>query len=137
MALNTITQVKLLNGQVIDLVDWTDQPLFSTIDVQNGFDIQEISMFQYVDGDQVPGFAAAGAAATTRTSTENDTNISTPGSMASTEEMLVYALKPEVYLYVTEVENNFNSRTYTVPTATPASLAMRLIPMPLDWSIRP
>jgi sterol desaturase/sphingolipid hydroxylase (fatty acid hydroxylase superfamily) len=41
-----------------------------------------------------------------------------------------------------ETNSNFDQAAcsrirYTVPTATPASLAMRLIPMPLDWSIRP
>lgn len=125
MALNTITQVKLLNGQVIDLVDWTDRPLFSTVDLQSGFTSQEVSLFQYVEGDAVPG---AGTAATTlRTATLNDTNISVPGSMASTEEMLVYAIKPEVYFYVTETENDFTTRSYT---ADPATIGVFAPPMP-------
>jgi sterol desaturase/sphingolipid hydroxylase (fatty acid hydroxylase superfamily) len=41
-----------------------------------------------------------------------------------------------------ETNSNFDQAAcsrirYTVPTATPASLAMRLIPMPPNWSIRP
>lgn len=125
MALNTITQVKLLNGQVIDLVDWTDRPLYSTVDLQSGFTTQEVSLFQYVEGDAVPG---AGTAATTlRTATLNDTNISVPGSMASTEEMLVYAIKPEVYFYATGTDNDFTTRTYTTATTTAGAFAL---PMP-------
>jgi hypothetical protein len=115
MALNTITQVKLLNGQVVDLVDWTDQPLYSTVDLQSGFSTQEISLFQYVEGDTVPGFGPGNT--TTRTATLNDTNIATPGSMASTEEMLVYAIKPEVYAYVLGTTNDFTTRTYTTDSA--------------------
>lgn len=111
MALNTITQVKLLNGQVIDLVNWTDQPLYSSVDLRSGFTTQEVSLFQYVEGDQVPGFGPA--ATTSRTATQNDTNIATPGSMASTEEMLVYAIKPEVYMYYMTDDADFNTRTYT------------------------
>jgi len=112
MALNTITQIKLPSGKVIDLVDWSDQPIFSTCDLQTGFTTQDMSLFQYVVGDAVPGFGSPGAATTLRTATPNDTNIAAPGSMASTEEMLVYAIKPEVYFYVDTV-NDFTTRSYT------------------------
>lgn len=125
MALNTITQVKLLNGQVIDLVDWTDQPLYSSIDLQSGFTTQDISLFQYVEGDNVPGFGTGPT--TTRTASKNDTNMATPGSMASTEEMLVYAIKPEIYAYVTETINDFNTRTYT----TDSSFGSGLVALPM------
>lgn len=111
MALNTITQIKLTNGKVVDLVDWSDQPLFSSVDLQTGFTTQEISLFQYVSGDNVPGFAPA--APTTRTATDNDTNLATPGAMASTEEMLVYAIKPEIYQFVVDADtNDFTTRSY-------------------------
>lgn len=137
MALNTITQVKLLNGKVVDLVDWSDQPLFSSIDLQTGFTTQEMSLFQYVSGDNVPGFAPV--TVTSRTANDNDTNIATPGSMASTEEMLVYAIKPEIYQYVLDAPGgNFNTRSYDnsvpsqrglpIPTAVcVAILAQQLI----------
>jgi len=123
MALNTITQVKLLNGKVVDLVDWSDQPLFSSVDLQTGFTTQEISLFQYVVGDAVPGFSPN--VVTTRTASDNDTNIATPGAMASTEEMLVYALKPECYFYLTDAQAptgtvDFNTRTY-LPDAGPGN----------------
>lgn len=110
MALNTITQVKLLNGKVVDLVDWSDQPLFSSIDLQTGFTTQDMSLFQYVVGDSVPGFSPV--TVTTRTATDNDTNIATPGSMSSTEEMLVYAIKPEIYEYILGTTGNFGTRSY-------------------------
>jgi len=125
MALNTITQVRLINGQVIDLVDWTDLPLFSSADMQTGFTTQEISLFQYVEGDQVPGFGPGPT--TSRTATENDTNIATPGSMASTEEMLVYAIKPEFYLYKTLELNNFNTRSYTENPSIPDTVSLPMM----------
>jgi hypothetical protein len=109
--LNTITQVKLHNGKIIDMVDWTDQPLFSTIDLQSGFTTQEMSLFQYVVGDSVPGFSPAGTIVQ-RTATENDTNIAVPGAMGSTEEMLVYAIKPEVYFYELDTSGDFTTRMY-------------------------
>lgn len=110
MALNTITQVKLANGKIVDMVDWSDQPLFSSIDLQTGFTTQEMSLFQYVTGDSVPGFAPVQV--TTRTATDNETNIATPGAMASTEEMLVYAIKPEIYAYLLTESGDFGTRIY-------------------------
>ena len=124
MALNTITQVRLPNGQVIDLVDWTDRPLYSTLDVQSGFTTQELSLFQYVEGDAVPGFGTA--ATTLRTATLNDTNLSNPGTMASTEEMLVYAIKPEVYFYHIQTLNDFTTRSYTTD---PGAIGIAVLPM--------
>lgn len=95
MGLNTITKMRLPNGMEVALVDWTDKPLFSTVDLETGFTTQEINLFQYVVGDPVA--SASPAAATRRTATERDTNISTPGAMASTEEMLVYSIKVEYH----------------------------------------
>lgn len=94
--LNTITKLRYPDGREVAFVDWTDQPLFSTCDLLTGFTRQEINLFQYTVGDSVPA-AFPGATATQRTATEGDTNLSTPGSMASTEEFLVYAIKPEVF----------------------------------------
>jgi len=93
---NQITKIRLPSGTEVALVDWTDKPLFSTGDFMSGFTQQETDLFGYVVGDQVP--AVSGAAITTRrTATEMDTNVQTPGAMASTEEMLVYAIKVEYF----------------------------------------
>lgn len=91
--LNQITTLRMPDGSEVAFVDWTDKPLWSTIDFLSGWTDTEVDAFTYVAGDQVPSTVNATA---TRTSTERDTNVSTPASMASTEEMLVYAIKPEI-----------------------------------------
>jgi hypothetical protein len=96
MALNTITKLRLPNGEEVAFVDWTDKPLFSTIEILHGTTTQEMNFFQYVQGDSVPAFAPV-AIAGQRSANDWDTNLAAPGSMASTEEMLVYAIRPEIY----------------------------------------
>lgn len=117
MALNTITQVKLPNGKVIDLVDWTDKPIFSSLDLQTGFTAQEMTLFQYTVGSTVPGYGTG--AVTQRVATDRDTNVQAPGTMASTEEMLVYAIKPEVSFWLADPANDFTSLTYDPDDAAP------------------
>jgi hypothetical protein len=90
--LNQITTMRLPDGSEVAFVDWADKPLWSTVDLLSAFTDTEIDAFTYVVGDEVPATANA---TVRRLSTERDTNVSTPGSMASTEEMLVYAIKPE------------------------------------------
>lgn len=84
------------------------------MDFQSGFTIQDISLFNYTNGGSVPGAGnPAGPPVVQRTATENDTNIAAQGSMASTEEMLVYSIRPEVHFYLTTTQNDFTTRTYT------------------------
>lgn len=93
--LNTITKMRLPDGREVAFVDWTDKPLYSTCEILNGAQPQQINLFQYTVGDNVPAFAPVAIAAQ-RTADEADTNLAAPGAMASTEEFLVYAIKPEV-----------------------------------------
>ena len=94
--LNQITKMRLPDGREVAFVDWTDKPLFSTIEILNGTTTQEMNWFQYVQGDSVPAFSPV-PITSQRTANDWDTNLAAPGSMASTEEMLVYAIRPEVY----------------------------------------
>lgn len=96
MALNQITKIRLPDGREVAFVDWTDRPLFSTIEVLHGAAVQRMDFFQYVVGDNVPAYAPVAITAQ-RTANELDTNLATPGSLASTEEFMVYAIKPEVF----------------------------------------
>jgi hypothetical protein len=89
--LNQITTMRLPDGSEVAFVDWQDKPLFSTVDLLSGFNDSDIDAFTYVPGDTVPSTQNGIAP---RTASERDTNVSTPGSMASTEELLVYAIKP-------------------------------------------
>lgn len=95
--MNQITKIRLPSGTEVALVDWTDKPLFSTGDFGSGFTQQETDLFGYVVGDQVPAVNDGVAITARRTATEMDTNVQTPGAMASTEEMLVYAIKIEYF----------------------------------------
>lgn len=92
-----ITQIRLPNGRVIALVDWSDMPLFSTVDLLNGFTDQTIQAFNYIVSDQV---SSSQNISVRRTATDKDTNISSPGTLAATEEMLVYNIKVEPYQYI-------------------------------------
>lgn len=92
---NQITELKLPDGRIVAFVDWTDRPQFSTLEVLNGTTVQEMQLFQYVAGDPVPSYAPVAPIA--RTSNENDTNMANPGAMASTEELLIYAIRPEIF----------------------------------------
>lgn len=110
--LNQITQLKLPSGQIVALVDWTDKPLFASCDLGDQFTNETIDLFQVSVGRPVPSAApAAGGNITPRQNTLRDTNISTQGGLASTEEFLVYAIKPQVKSYIYDA-NNFTTRRY-------------------------
>lgn len=108
--LNQITTIRLRDGQEVALTDWEDTPLWSTIDIQDGATNEEMLLFQYVESDAVPAFSP-GAIASQRTATLRDTNIASAGEMASTEEFLVYAIRPEVFRRALEVADpaDFNA----------------------------
>lgn len=109
MALNTITKLRLQDGREVAFVDWTDQPIYSTCEIEHGATRQEINLFQYTVGDSVPAFAAV--VVTPRSATERDTNMAAPGAMASTEEMLVYSVRPEVFSMENATQGNFTTTT--------------------------
>jgi hypothetical protein len=91
--MNQIVELKLQDGTVVAFVDWSDIPLRSVLDILHGSTQQDMQLFNYVTGDVVP--ASAAVAVTGRASTEQDTNLSTPGAMADTEEMMIYAILPK------------------------------------------
>jgi hypothetical protein len=104
-----ITNIRLPNGSVVSLVDWTDKPLFSTIDLLSGFSDQEVEAFSYVVSDNV---SSSSNVSTRRVATEGDTNVATPGGMASTEEMLVYNIKVEPFQLQAPVGDPGNATTW-------------------------
>lgn len=89
-----ITEIRLPSGDIVALVDWVDRPMFSTIDLLSGFTDNIIPAFTYVVSDQV---SSSQNITNPRTASERDTNISSPSTTASTEEMLVYNIKAEIY----------------------------------------
>lgn len=123
--LNSITQVRLPNGSTVNLVDWTDRPLFSTCDILDGGTDQELETFTYVVSERVPSTNNIG---TRRTATERDTNISTASAMSSTEEMLVYSIRVEAYEYRVDGTNTDDATTAAadqagLPIIQPQNLA--------------
>jgi hypothetical protein len=97
MALSQIVKIRYADGSEVALVDWTDRPLYSTIEILHGTTTQEMNFFQYTVGDSVPAFSPV-APVGQRSATEADTNLAAPGSQASSEEFLCYAIRPEVFL---------------------------------------
>lgn len=135
--LDTIVQVKLPSGQIVDVVNWSDKPIFSTADLQSGFVTEEVDFFQYVSGREVTSYGSPGNPVIKRTATDADTNLQVPGEMTTQEELLVYAIKPEYFLFVTTTINDFTTRTFAagavgddgtetcgMPQITPNALAI-------------
>jgi len=121
-----ITQIRLPSGKLVSIVDWTDRPLFSTIDLLSGFTDNEIDAFTYIVSDQV---ASSENITTRRVATERDTNISTPGGMASTEEILIYNIKVEPFAFKANNSTPGDSSLWTMgslgaPIPEPQNLAI-------------
>jgi len=122
--LDTIVQVKLPSGQVVDIVNWSDKPVYSSADLQSGFVTEEIDFFQYVAGRDVTAYGnPAGPPVVKRTATDADTNMQVQGEMSTQEELLVYAIKPEFFMFTTPTLNNFQLRSLTVDGAETDGLA--------------
>lgn len=96
--INQITKMRLPDGQEVAFVDWSDQPLWSRAYMLHGFTDDEIPFFAYAPGDNV---AVSANFTASRSSTNADTNVTLAGAFADTEEMLVYAIKPELAFWRT------------------------------------
>ena len=122
-----ITQVRLPDGRNVAIVDWTDKPLFSTIDLLSGYTDQEIECFTYNVSDNV---SSSSNITTRRVATERDTNVATPGGMASTEEILIYNIKVEPFEFLAAAPPNtadatlFSTAAPGLPVPQPQTLAI-------------
>ena len=121
-----ITQVRLPDGRNVAIVDWTDKPLFSTIDLLSGYSDQEIECFTYQVSDNV---SSSSNITTRRVATERDTNVATPGGMASTEEILIYNIKVEPFELLADAEDTedatlFSTAAPGLPVPQPQTLAI-------------
>lgn len=119
--INQITTMRLPDGTEVAFVDWSDTPLYSTCELLASFTDTEIDLFQYVAGEPIP---TTNNATVRRTSNDRDTNVVTPGGMASTEELLVYAIKPDFYEFTVE-EGDPTTATPSAPNQ-PAPTRKRL-----------
>jgi hypothetical protein len=145
MALSQIVKIRYADGSEVALVDWTDRPLYSTIEILHGTTSQEMNLFQYTVGDSVPAFAPVPVIGQ-RSATEADTNLAAPGSQASTEEFLCYAIRPEVFMLSLEAATGpdgpdfnlvepFECGNFTGPLPSIAMLAVMNIELMLQMEI--
>lgn len=102
--METITQFRMPDGSVMRLMDWVDKPVFSILELLSGFQDTERACFTYVVGETV---ATTSNGTNPRTATSADTNMQAPGGNVSTEEILVYAIKPEYF----ELQNDAQTPT--------------------------
>lgn len=116
MSLNTITTLRMPDGKEVAFVDWSDKPVYSTCELVHGFTREEIDLFGYTVGDPIP--TAAPTAALARTATKADTDLEAPGSMASTEERMIYAIKPDPMALTVDPVNENNQREMNTAIAT-------------------
>jgi hypothetical protein len=98
MSINQITKIRLPSGQEVALTDWSDRPIYSTVDFLSGWTDEELRAFTYSSSESVTQ-SGNFAAAARRVATLQDTNISQSSEMASTEEYLVYQIKVELFQY--------------------------------------
>jgi len=126
--MNQIVEMRMADGSTIAFVDWTDRPQFSTCEILHGTTVQEMNLFQYVQGDPVPAFAPVPVVGQ-RTANELDTNMAVPGAMSSTEELMIYAIRPEIFRrhVADEAAPDFSAPqplVSTEPAPTPPMLAV-------------
>lgn len=119
MSLNTITTLRMPDGKEVAFVDWSDKPVYSVCEMVHGFTREEIDIFGYTEGGTIP--TAAPTATIARTATEADTSLEAPGSMASTEERMVYAIKPDPMVLTAEPPNQQGQRDMNTAIATPGT----------------
>ncbi len=118
--LNTITTLRMPDGQEVAFVDWSDKTVWSTGEFAHGFVAQKTDIYGYSSGDAIPSAPPAGLAAVARNSNDGDSNLPEPGGMASTEERMVYAMKPAFYALTADepVNNRFDFNTAQPRDAT-------------------
>lgn len=95
--INQITKIRLPDGSEVALTDWSDKPLYSTVELFDGFTDTEIYAFTYVEGGRVSASQNLVAAGGSRVATKADTNAPSAGEMPATQEFLGYAVSVEAF----------------------------------------
>lgn len=107
---NGMTQFRLENGEVVNVVEWKDMPRWSTADLLTGFDDERIELFTYNTSDDV---ASSSNITVKRTATDLDTNVALNNAMASSEEMYIYNIVCEYIALGTDPDANTDATTAT------------------------
>lgn len=122
---DSIAQWRMPDGSTIRLEDWVDKPVWSCADLESGFNDRTITLFTYTVGQEV---ASSANITTRRTATERDTNVQVGGTNASTEEILVFAIRTEVYFFGLTTLHN---ATTTVVASGASSAPHTGMPIPM------
>lgn len=120
---DSIAQWRMPDGSVIRLEDWVDKPVWSCADLGSSFSDSVVTLFTYTVGQEV---AATQNLTTRRTATERETNVQVGGSNASTEEILIFAIRAEMYLFALTTPNDATSYSVTDFSGAPAMTATLL-----------
>jgi hypothetical protein len=113
---NQITKMRLPDGTEVAFVDWEDQSIYSSAYAQTGFTDSQILLFTYAAGETV---SVSQNITTSFTATERETNVATAGQLNQTEEMLVYAIKPEISIYGEDVLGAIDALNVTAQPGLP------------------
>lgn len=105
---NGMTQFRLENGDVVNVVEWKDMPRYSTADLLTGFDDERIELFTYNTSDEV---ASSSNITVKRTATDLDTNVALNNAMASSEEMYIYNVVAEYIALGTDSDTPTDATT--------------------------
>lgn len=89
--MSMVSNIRLANGQEINLSEWLPTPRFSTVEWAQASSVN-LTAFSYVVGQTV---AQTGLA--NRSATELDTNMTKRKGMAQDEAMLVFAVTFDIY----------------------------------------
>ena len=85
-----IQSIRLPNGKVVSPGDWTDTPLYSTVEIGKGAQ-QTLQAFSYGIGGDIPGSVGP------RKAQEHETNMRGPGGvLAETEHLLIFSIMLEL-----------------------------------------
>jgi hypothetical protein len=137
-----IVTINLPNGQVISLGDWSDVPRYSTGDFLGGWTDVSVELFQYAAGDQV---ASTDNVTSPREATIVDSNMERQSGVASSEEMLIYAIKLEPYQLLVDSEDPGDADLWTdnaevggaMPGASALTTLMRRLIVTLKITQKP
>lgn len=87
-------KMRMPDGRVVPIDGWYDRPLYSTIDVVQGWSDPVLNAFTYQVGDRV----TTSSGSTARTATKRDTNMDAAGALGSADQAhMVYGIRCHIY----------------------------------------
>lgn len=105
-----VNKIRYADGRVVRPGDWTSEPLYSSVDIDDAAALADVLAFSYGVGGDVPGSTTA--AGNQRRATRVDTNMQGQGSiLAENEELLIFGLSIELFQRTAASTANFFTAT--------------------------